>query len=85
VGLLLRTLPAHALYSAAGVAHYVMKGRARAALGGKVAAMLALPRVLQKRREIQRARRVAPSALEAVMDRRWWSIKRSEKSAVGDD
>ena len=57
-GLLLRTLPAHLAYSLAGVAHYLGRGRGAAALRGKVAALVGLPRLMRKRRDVQRTRRV---------------------------
>jgi len=77
--LMLRTLPAHLLYSLAGVGHYVMRGRAGPALRGKVAALLALPRLIRERRDVQRARLVDSDALEVLMDRGWMGIKRREK------
>jgi hypothetical protein len=77
--LLLRTLPAHAAYSLAGVAHYVARGRGGAAVRGKIAALLALPRLLRQRRDIQRARRVDTASLEAALERGWVALKRREK------
>jgi N-acetylglucosaminyl-diphospho-decaprenol L-rhamnosyltransferase len=81
-GLLLRTLPAHVVYSLAGLAHYVVKGRGGAALRGKVAALASLPTVLRKRKAVQESRRATPGALEGAMDRRWWRIKRAEKAGA---
>jgi GT2 family glycosyltransferase len=78
-GLLIRTLPAHTLYSAAGLAHYLKHGRSGAALGGKIAALLALPRLIRKRRTVQRTRSADSSAIEALMDRDWIAVKRREK------
>jgi GT2 family glycosyltransferase len=80
--LLLWSLPAHAIYSLAGVAHYVIKGRGAAALGGKIAALLGLPRVLAERRAVQRARAVDAAAIARVLDRGWVSLKRREKRAL---
>ena len=79
-GMLLRTLPAHVVYSAAGLAHYAVRGRGIAALRGKVAALLSLPELLRRRRDVQRTRRIASGALDAVMDRGWLALKRREKS-----
>ena len=79
-GLMLRTLPAHVLYSAAGLAHYVVRGRAGSALRGKLAALLGVPRVLSARRSVQRARRADVASVEAFLDRGWLSVKRREKS-----
>jgi GT2 family glycosyltransferase len=77
--LLWRTLPAHVAYSLAGVAHYVSRGRGWSAARGKIAALLGLPRLLRKRRDVQRARRVDVEALDAQLERRWIALKRSEK------
>jgi GT2 family glycosyltransferase len=79
-GLLLRTLPAHAAYSLAGVAHYVARGRAGAAVRGKIAALLALPRLVRQRREVQRGRRVDAASLDAQLQRGWLALKRREKA-----
>jgi len=78
-GVLLRTLPSHALYSLAGVVHYVFKGRGTAAIGGKLSALLGLPRVLAERRALQTARKVDTKAIERVLTRGWVGIKRAEK------
>jgi N-acetylglucosaminyl-diphospho-decaprenol L-rhamnosyltransferase len=78
-GLLLRTFPAHVAYSLAGVAHYVARGRAGSAVRGKIAALLALPRLLRKRREVQRTRRVDSASLDAHLQRGWIALKRTEK------
>jgi GT2 family glycosyltransferase len=77
--LLVKSLPAHVIYSLAGVAHYVSHGRGAAALGGKIAALVALPRVLAERRAIQQSRVADVSAIERVMERGWLSLKRREK------
>ena len=68
------------LYSAAGLAHYVVRGRAGSALRGKLAALLGVPRVLSARRSVQRARRADVASVEAFLDRGWLSVKRREKS-----
>lgn len=78
--LLWRTLPSHVIYSLAGVAHYVGKGRGLAAMRGKLAALLGLPRVLAKRRTVQRERRAAASDIDRHLQRGWMSIKRAEKN-----
>ncbi len=78
--LLLWTLPSHALYSTAGLLHYVLRGRGVAALSGKAAALIAVPALLLRRRAVQRARRVDLRSLQSVMDRGWLALKRREKS-----
>jgi GT2 family glycosyltransferase len=80
-GLMVRTLPVHAVYSIAGVVHYALRGRAGAALRGKIAALAAIPRIIRARRSVQRAARIDTSRLEAMMDRGWLGAKRREKSA----
>jgi N-acetylglucosaminyl-diphospho-decaprenol L-rhamnosyltransferase len=82
-GLLLRTLPAHAIYSIAGIVHYVVKGRGTAAIGGKLSALLGLPRVLAERRALQSARTVDTAAIERVLTRGWIALKRAEKLRNG--
>jgi N-acetylglucosaminyl-diphospho-decaprenol L-rhamnosyltransferase len=78
-GLLWRTLPIHLLYSAAGVFHYIARGRGLAALKGKAAALAGLPRVLAKRRAVQDACRVDRAAIERQLTRGWIAVKRAEK------
>ncbi len=79
--LLFKTLPAHVLYSLAGLLHYVRAGRGGAALRGKLDAFRGLPRVLRQRREMQRRFGGAADAIEPWLERRWLAIKRREKSA----
>lgn len=78
--LLLRTFPAHVAYSIAGVAHYAAKGSLGPALKGKLSAFLGLPRLLAKRRAVQRDRRADSSSLEVHFERRWIALKRAEKA-----
>lgn len=79
--ILLRTLPAHIVYSAVGVAHYIMAGRGAAAIRGKLAAFRGMPRVLRQRRRIQELRTAAPRQIEVLLERDWITVKRREKSA----
>jgi GT2 family glycosyltransferase len=79
-GLLLRTLPEHLVYSLAGVAHYIASGRGGAAIRGKLDALVGVPRLLRKRRAVQRARRISVASLEVYLDRGWIALKRSEKA-----
>lgn len=79
--LLLASLPSHAAYSLAGVAHYIARGRGKAAVRGKLAAVAGLPHVLRQRRMLQRGRTVPNEALARVMDAGWIGRKRREKSA----
>jgi GT2 family glycosyltransferase len=79
--LLLWTLPSHVVYSSAGLLHYVLRGRGISALLGKAAVLPAVPGLLLRRRAVQRERRVGLRSLRSVMERRWFALKRREKSA----
>jgi GT2 family glycosyltransferase len=78
--LLLATALPHAIYSLAGLAHYIRVGRGGAALRGKWAALRALPQVLADRRKIQASRAAAPSDLVRHMEPGWIAAKRREKT-----
>jgi N-acetylglucosaminyl-diphospho-decaprenol L-rhamnosyltransferase len=78
--LIWRSLPAHVVYSLAGVAHYARTGRLMPALRGKLAALAGLPAALRARRAIQSSARPARPP-EDLMERTWLQLKRSEKRA----
>lgn len=80
--LLWRTSVAHAIYSLAGMLHYVRIGRAQAALGGKFAALAALPGVLRDRRRVQSMRTASIQRVTDAMERKWVQTKRREKAFV---
>jgi GT2 family glycosyltransferase len=80
--LMIATALPHLIYSVAGVLHYIRAGRGGAAIRGKWAALGELPRVLAERRRVQATRTVDPSALESLMERRWFAAKRREKAYV---
>lgn len=77
--LLWRTLPGHILYDLAAAAYFARHGLFGTYLRAKAAAIAGLPRVLRQRRAIQRRRTVSVSAIDALLDRRWLALKRSEK------
>ena len=77
--LLWKSLFAHEVYNMAGFLGYVRQGQAGPWLRGKMAALGGLPRMLAKRRVVQRTRAVSPSRLWALMDANWIQIKRAEK------
>ena len=77
--LLLRTLPAHLLYAAAAGVHFARAGRLGPFLRAKVAAVGGLPRMLRKRAEVQRTRRVGGEAILPLLEREWLALKRREK------
>ncbi len=77
--LLLRTLPAHALYTAAACLHFARAGRLGPFLRAKVAALGALGGTLRKRAQVQRTRRVGAEAIVPLLEPRWLALKRREK------
>ena len=77
--LLVRTLPGHLLYNAAGAAHFARLGLFGAFVRAKAAALAGLPRLWRKRAAVQRTRRVGASAIEPHLERRWLATKVREK------
>lgn len=77
--LFLTALP-HAVYSVAGVLHYVRLGLGGAALSAKWAALRALPGVLADRRRVQASRTAEVADLARLMEPRWLAAKRREKA-----
>jgi GT2 family glycosyltransferase len=80
--LLVSTALSHAIYSAAGVLHYIRAGRGGAAIHGKWSALRELPAVLDDRRRVQASRTVDASTLESMMEPRWLARKRREKQFI---
>jgi len=80
--LLVSTALSHAIYSAAGVLHYIRAGRGGAAVHGKWSALRELRAVLADRRRVQASRTAEASALESMMQRRWLATKRREKQFI---
>src|SRR5258708_29237946 len=78
--LLLATAVPHAVYSLAGIAHYLRIGRGGAALRGKWAALRALPQVLADRRRVQASRSAAPPERARHMKSKWVAAQRREKA-----
>jgi hypothetical protein len=66
------------------VAHYIASGRGGAAIRGKLDALLGVPRLLRKRRAVQRERRVDLASLEGHLERGWIALKRTEKAPRGE-
>jgi GT2 family glycosyltransferase len=77
--LVVRTFPLHAIYSLAGIAHYVRLGLAGAVLRAKLDALAGVPRVLAQRRAIQAAKTADAASIEPWLDRGWVEVKRREK------
>jgi GT2 family glycosyltransferase len=78
-GLLLRSLPGHLAYTAAAGLHFARRGRFGAFVRAKVAAVAGLARMLRKRADIQRAKRVGAEAIAPLLESGWLEIKRREK------
>ena len=78
--LLWSTALAHAAYSLAGIAHYILVGRSGAVLRAKWAALRGLPGVLAARRRVQATRTVDSDAIARLMEPGWLAAKRREKA-----
>jgi len=81
--LLVRTLPGHLLYNAAGAVHFARLGLLRPFLRAKAAAVAGVPRMWRKRAAVQRTRRVGAAAIEPILERRWLAAKVREKQFDG--
>jgi GT2 family glycosyltransferase len=79
-GLLLATVVSHAIYSIAGVLHYVRLGLGGPALRGKWAALAAWRGVLADRRAVQASRTTGAAEVARWMEPRWLAAKRREKT-----
>ena len=77
--LLIRSLPSHVLYDAAGLLAYTARGRLKPYLQGKWAALKGLPAILRKRSPVQSGRLVSSRDLWQAMDGNWIRRKRAEK------
>jgi GT2 family glycosyltransferase len=78
--LLAATALAHAVYSLAGVFHYVRLGLGVPAIRGKLAALARLPAVLGDRARVQAGRTASAADLEPLMEPKWLASKRREKA-----
>jgi GT2 family glycosyltransferase len=77
--LLFRTLPGHLLYNIAAAVHFTRRGRLWTFLKAKGAALAGLPRLLEKRAEVQRTKRIDAEAIERHLRRGWLAAKVREK------
>jgi GT2 family glycosyltransferase len=77
--LLVRTLPGHLLYNAAGAMHFARRGLLGTFLKAKAAAVAGMLRMWRKRTAVQRTRTVDTRAIEAHLERRWLAVKVREK------
>jgi len=79
LSLLMRTLAGHIVYDVAAGVHFARLGLARPYLRAKIAALAGLPRMLRKRRAVQRGRRVGAGAIAPLLDTKWLAAKIREK------
>jgi GT2 family glycosyltransferase len=77
--LLARTLAGHVLYNAAAAAYFARLGLFGPFVRAKLAAVAGLPRMLRKRADVQRTRRVDGAAIWPHLDAGWLATKRREK------
>jgi GT2 family glycosyltransferase len=82
--LLWRTLPGHLIYTAAAALHFTRQRRLATFARAKWAALAGLPRLLRKRAEVQRTRRVGGDAIWPHLEARWLATKRREKRFDGN-
>jgi hypothetical protein len=77
--LLARTLPGHIIYNAAAAVHFARLGLLGPFFHAKLAAVAGLPRMLRKRSDVQRGRRVGAGAIWPLLESRWLGTKLREK------
>ena len=77
--LLVKTLPGHCIYNAAGAAHFARLGLLGPFLKAKMAALGGLRATLRKRAVIQKTRTVGAAAIEIHLEKRWLTAKMREK------
>ena len=77
--LLLRSALRHVVYNVAAAAYFTRAGYGWTFIRAKAAAAAALPRMLRKRAQVQRGRRVGADAVWRVMEPRWLGLKAREK------
>jgi GT2 family glycosyltransferase len=70
--LLWRYWPLHFVYTLGGAVYFSKIGRANAFLKAKWEALYDLPRLLAKRKEIQRLRMVSANDIDAMLSRDWY-------------
>jgi len=69
-------LPLHILFNVTGIIIYSLSGRVRVITRAKLDALAGLPKMLRKRREIQRIRKVSEVDIWRVMDKRLFPFER---------
>ena len=77
--LLWKTLAGHVVYDLAAGVHFARIGMLGPYLRAKAAAVAGLPRMLRKRADVQRGRRVDASVIARLLDTQWLSTKLREK------
>jgi len=74
-GLLLKYLPLHMLADVLLFARYIWHRQARVFLRAKLDAIRMMPKMLKKRCQIQRDRRISAAEIEAQLDRDWLRMR----------
>ena len=77
--ILLRTLPQHAVYTAAAAAYFARLGLFGTFVRAKASALAGLAGILRKRRRIQRSRTVTPRDIWRQLEPRWLALKLAEE------
>lgn len=77
--ILLRTLPFHVLYVLAACAYFTWAGRLAPFLRAKWQALAGLPRMIAKRRLVQRTRRARVRDIWDLLEPGWIAVKLQEK------
>jgi GT2 family glycosyltransferase len=66
-----RYLPAHLMSNILGFGYFILRGRPVQFVRGKAAFIRDIGRVLQKRREVQKLRKVDDQTIDAMLEPRW--------------
>ncbi len=74
-GLMLRFLPSRMLYELAAAVYAMKTGLGWPFLKAKFDALLKVPKMLRKRKEIQSSRKISNSELHSLMEKRWFKDK----------
>jgi len=74
-GLLLKYLPLHLLAKVLLFVRYILHRQARVFLRAELDAIRMMPKMLKKRRQIQRSRRISAAEIDALLDRDWLRMR----------
>jgi GT2 family glycosyltransferase len=74
-----RYMPIHIFSNVLGFAYFILRGRPLQFIRAKIAFVLDLPKVLRKRRDVQKLKRVDDHTIESTLDRRWLQPRLADK------